>query len=33
MGIGDIRYYEPEYIPNDFVEKLLKAASEYSVQK
>ena len=29
MGRGDIRYYEPEYIPSDFVEKLLKAASEY----
>ena len=33
MGIGDIRYYEPEYIPNDFVEKLLKEAREYIVQK
>ena len=33
MGIGDIRYYEPEYIPSDFVEKLLKAASEYIDQK
>ena len=29
MGRGDIRYYEPEYIPSDFVEKLLKAASDY----
>ena len=29
MGCEDIRYYEPEYIPNDFVEKLLKTASEY----
>lgn len=31
MGREDIRYYEPEYIPPDFVEKLLKAASEYAV--
>ena len=29
MGRGDIRYYEPEHIPSDFVEKLLKAASDY----
>lgn len=29
MGRGDIRYYEPEYIPSDFVEKLLKTAREY----
>lgn len=29
MGCEDIRYYEPEYIPSDFVEKLLKTASEY----
>ena len=29
MGRGDIRYYEPEYIPSDFVEELLKAASDY----
>ena len=29
LGYGDIKYYEPEYIPSDFVEKLLKAASEY----
>ena len=29
MGRGDIRYYEPEYIPSDFVEKLLKTASDY----
>lgn len=29
MGRGDIRYYEPKYIPSDFVEELLKAASDY----
>lgn len=29
VGRGDIRYYEPEYIPDGFAEKLMKAASEY----
>ena len=29
LGYEDIKYYEPEYIPSDFVEKLLKAASGY----
>ena len=29
LGRGDIRYYEPEYISDGFVENLLKAAGEY----
>ena len=29
LGYGDIQYYEPEYIPDNFVEDLLKAASQY----
>ncbi len=29
MGCEDIRYYEPEQIPGDFVEKLLNAANQY----
>lgn len=29
LGYGDIKYYEPEYIPDDFVENLLKAANQY----
>ena len=29
LGYGDIKYYEPEYIPDGFVENLLKAANQY----
>ena len=29
LGYGDIQHYEPEYIPDNFVEDLLKAASQY----
>lgn len=29
LGYGEIKYYEPEYIPDDFVENLLKAANQY----
>ena len=29
LGYGDIQYYEPEYIPDNFVEELLKTASQY----
>lgn len=29
LGYGDIKYYEPEYIPNGFVENLIKAANQY----
>lgn len=29
LGYGDIKYYEPEYIPDNFVENLLKAANQY----
>lgn len=29
LGIGKNRYYEPEYIPDDFAEKLLSRAKKY----
>lgn len=29
LGYGDIKYYEPEYIPDGFVENLIKAANQY----
>ena len=29
LGYGDVKYYEPEYIPDGFVENLLKAANQY----
>lgn len=29
LGYGDVRYYEPEHIPDNFVEDLLKAANQY----
>ena len=29
LGYGEIKYYEPEYIPDDFMENLLKAANQY----
>ena len=29
LGYGDIKYYEPEYIPDGFVENLKKAANQY----
>lgn len=29
LGYGDIKNYEPEYIPDGFVENLLKAANQY----
>lgn len=28
-GRGDIKYYEPEYIPNGFAENLIKTANQY----
>ena len=28
-GYGEIKYYETEYIPDDFVENLLKSANQY----
>ena len=33
MGRQDIRYYEPEKIPNGFLEKLLKSARNYIASK
>ncbi|MBO5165141.1 MAG: hypothetical protein J6B90_00885 [Lachnospiraceae bacterium] len=33
LGYGDIQYYEPEYIPDNFVEDLLKVANQYANQK
>lgn len=29
LGYGDIKHYEPEYIPDGFVENLIKAANQY----
>ena len=29
LGYGDIKYYEPEYIPDGFVENLIKVAKQY----
>lgn len=29
LGYGEIKYYEPEYIPDGFVENLLKVANQY----
>ena len=29
LGYGDIEHYEPEYIPDGFVENLIKAANQY----
>lgn len=29
LGYGDIKYYEPEYIPDGFVENLIKVANQY----
>ena len=29
LGYGDIKYYEPENIPDGFVENLIKAANQY----
>ena len=29
LGYGDIKYYEPEYIPDGFVKNLIKAANQY----
>lgn len=29
LGYGDIKYYEPEHIPDGFVENLLEAANQY----
>lgn len=29
LGYGDIKYYEPEYIPDGFAENLIKAAKQY----
>ncbi len=29
LGYGNIQYYEPEYIPDNFVEDLLEAANQY----
>jgi len=33
LGYGDIHYYEPECIPDNFVEDLLKAANQYVAQR
>ena len=30
LGYGDVKYYEPEYIPDGFVENLIKAANQYA---
>ena len=29
LGYGDIKYYKPEYIPDGFVENLIKVANQY----
>ena len=29
LGYGDVKYYEPEYIPDGFVESLIKNANQY----
>lgn len=29
LGYGDIKYYEPEYIPDNFVEDLINTANQY----